>query len=139
MKGDDLFDSIPWIIWPAVECNIAIIAASVPSIIPLLKKFYALWKGKITNPQERSHNTMQDIEHGNQKHSRTENSAVRKGSMQQGLLIDGDSDLTRIDMIPKIQIEEDELSPLDSDDDKDISQIYLTDVCERITYHFEAF
>jgi len=67
---------------------------------------------------------MQDIEHGNQKHSRTENSTVRKGSMQQGLLIDGDSDLTRIDMIPKIQIEEEELSPMDSDDDKDISQMY---------------
>jgi hypothetical protein len=45
MTGYTLFDSVPWTIWTAVECNIAITAASVPNIIPLIKKFHAIRKG----------------------------------------------------------------------------------------------
>lgn len=44
--------------------------------------------------------------------------------MQQGLLIDGDRDVTKRDMIFKIRIDEEELPPLDSDDDEGISQMY---------------
>jgi hypothetical protein len=124
LTGDTLFDSIPWTIWTAVECNIAITAASVPSIIPLIKKFRALRKGENTNSQERSRTATQDIEQGNQSYAGTEVSTLRKGWMQRGLLIDGDGDVRKRDMISKIRIDEEELPPLDSDDDEGISQMY---------------
>jgi len=124
MTGDPLFDSIPWTIWAAVECNIAITAASVPSVIPLLKKFHAVKKGTNKSPQKRSRTEMQDIEQGNQKHSGTKTNTLRKSSMQQGLLVDSDRDVTKREIIPKIKIEDEESSPPDSDDDEDISQMY---------------
>lgn len=49
---------------------------------------------------------------------------LRKGPMQQGLLIEGDGDVTKRDMTPRIKIEEEELSPPESDDDEDILQMY---------------
>jgi hypothetical protein len=124
MTGDPLFDSIPWTIWTAVECNIAIIAASVPSVIPLFKKFHALKKGTNKSSQKRNRTETQDIEQGDQKYSGTKTSTFRKSSMQQGLLVDSDRDVTKRDMTPKIKIEDEESSSPDSDDDEDISQMY---------------
>jgi len=45
--------------------------------------------------------------------------------MQQSLLIDGDRDVMKRDMIPKIRIDEEELLQPDSDDNKDVSRIYV--------------
>lgn len=44
--------------------------------------------------------------------------------MQQGLLIDGDGEVTKRDMIPKITIGEENLSQPDSDENEDIAQMY---------------
>ncbi len=100
LTGDALFDSIPWTIWTTIECNIAIIAASLPSIIPLLKKLHALRKGANTSSHKIGGNTTQeDVEQS-------------------------DEDATKRDVIPKIRIDEEELMPLDSDYNEDISQMY---------------
>jgi hypothetical protein len=82
MTGDPFFDSIPWTIRTAVECNIAITAASVPSAIPLFKKFHAVRKGTNKSPQERNRTETQGIEQGNQKYSGTKTSTLWKSSMQ---------------------------------------------------------
>jgi hypothetical protein len=68
-------------------------------------------KGTNKSSQKRNRTETQDIEQGNQKHSGTKTSALRKTSMQQGLLVDSDRDVTKRDMFPKIKIEDEESSP----------------------------
>jgi hypothetical protein len=43
--GDVLFDTVYWTIWTVVECNTAIIAASIPAIIPLIKRVNEVMNG----------------------------------------------------------------------------------------------
>jgi hypothetical protein len=117
MTGDVLFDSINWTIWTVVECNIAIIAASVPSIVPLIKKI----NGKV-GKQPRP-NVMRDFEKSLPHVPTVDPTKRRTLSMQQALLNDGQKELARKEKDEKIiagarEVSEDEM------DEEDISQMY---------------
>jgi hypothetical protein len=122
-SGDLLFDSVMTTMGTAVECNIAIIAASVPSVIPLIKKCRELTrKGTNHITVGRSHTATGDVELGSKPSPGTDSSMQRKDSMQQGL-IDSERIVSRRDVIPSIRMKDEGLSLPDTDDE-DISQLY---------------
>lgn len=88
--GDVLFDNVYWTIWTVVECNTAIIAASVPAIIPLIKRVnevingLSVWRSSDTGSHRKktSPDKRRDIEKGIYRSENAANQVQHESSVQ---------------------------------------------------------
>lgn len=127
--GDRLYDTVNETIWYAVECNIGIIAASVPAILPLIRKTWKRIKG-VEDETERTVKSFanktsleqRDLEQGNRMQPRGKiGGTIRKTSIHTHRLSIGGRhmSLTSVEST-QVQME------IDLMDEEDVTEMYAS-------------
>lgn len=124
--GDVLFDTVYWTIWTVVECNTAIIAASVPAILPLIKRLNEVISrisgccGAGSFAEEKSRDKRQDIEKGFCRFENAENGVQHESSIQLHFIASSAEQASHTNIETTSMPEEVELQ------DEDIARMYAT-------------
>lgn len=134
--GDFLSNAVYWTIWTVVECNIAIIAASVPAIIPLIKKANTVING-ISGPsssdtgnhaEEKAQDNRRDIEKGVYQSESAKNRVWHESSTRSHLLFQN------AEQVSKTNMEATSISEEVEPENEDVAHMYAT-ACLTISRH----